>query len=302
MTPDAQKPSPITLRDERTNLRFLRFFVMSAALSYLFILTLSTFGTYLTFQNYIRTDAEGYAVRITQTLLEQDRATLTHYDPDGHPRIDLATTDFDDFDARLRPLLEALNVAKIKIYDADKRIVYSNDYAIIDRIDTENRALAEALTGKVRSNIGHKGEFWDLQEELRLDIDVVETYIPIDDGTDHIIGSYEIYLDVSHYRQDVRKLVLAVAGLLSAILGSIFLVIFTLLRKTSAIIQSKSAQIKVLSGLLPVCCVCKKIRNENNQWEAMEEYISARSESNFSHSYCPVCLARNYPEFDLNGD
>ncbi|MDO3376908.1 hypothetical protein [Geoalkalibacter halelectricus] len=287
---------------EEQHLGFQRFFVWSSALAFLIIISLSAFGTYLTFQNYIRRSAEDRSVRISRSLLEQDRATLIHQQPDGRARIALTTTDFDAFDERVRLMLEGFNVAKIKIYAADKTIIYSNDYAIIGLVDEDNRALEAALGGEVHSSIGHKGEFWDLQEELQLDIDVAETYIPIRDARGEVIGVYEIYLDVSHYRKDVRGLVLAVGGLLSAILGVVFLVIFTLLRKTSAIIHSKTQQIKVLSGLLPVCCVCKKIRNEQNEWEAMEEYISARSESNFSHSYCPSCLARHYPELKLDDD
>lgn len=48
-------------------------------------------------------------------------------------------------------------------------------------------------------------------------------------------------------------------------------------------------QVKVLSGLLRICSSCKKIRNDEGDWEQMEEYIRNRSNVDFSHTYCPEC-------------
>jgi hypothetical protein len=51
-------------------------------------------------------------------------------------------------------------------------------------------------------------------------------------------------------------------------------------------------ELRILRGLLPICASCKKIRNENQQWESLERYISKRSEAQFTHSLCPVCFER----------
>ncbi|GAB4246255.1 MAG: hypothetical protein Kow00129_06530 [Thermoleophilia bacterium] len=53
-------------------------------------------------------------------------------------------------------------------------------------------------------------------------------------------------------------------------------------------------EIRTLSGLLPTCMHCKKIRDENGDWVRMEEYISSRSGAKFSHGICPECLEREY--------
>jgi hypothetical protein len=50
-----------------------------------------------------------------------------------------------------------------------------------------------------------------------------------------------------------------------------------------------------LEGLLPICSFCKSIRNESEQWESLEEFISARSSADFSHGLCPSCLQTHYP-------
>ena len=48
-------------------------------------------------------------------------------------------------------------------------------------------------------------------------------------------------------------------------------------------------ELKVLKGLLPICGVCKKIRNEKGEWQQVEMYISGHSEARFSHGLCPTC-------------
>lgn len=61
-------------------------------------------------------------------------------------------------------------------------------------------------------------------------------------------------------------------------------------------LQEALAQIKTLSGLLPICSFCKKIRNDQGHWEVLEEYISEHSQAEFSHGLCPECLKTHYPE------
>jgi hypothetical protein len=54
-------------------------------------------------------------------------------------------------------------------------------------------------------------------------------------------------------------------------------------------------RIKILEGFLPICASCKKIRHQD-QWEQVETYISKHSLAQFSHSLCPDCIAKLYPE------
>jgi hypothetical protein len=56
-------------------------------------------------------------------------------------------------------------------------------------------------------------------------------------------------------------------------------------------------EIKVLSGLLPICSTCKKIRSDDGYWSQIESYIAARSEAEFSHGICPECQEKLYPEW-----
>ncbi|MBI3652789.1 MAG: PAS domain S-box protein [Acidobacteria bacterium] len=58
--------------------------------------------------------------------------------------------------------------------------------------------------------------------------------------------------------------------------------------------QEALAKVKQLSGLLPICASCKKIRDDHGYWNQIEEYISEHSEAEFSHSVCPNCMELLY--------
>lgn len=62
-------------------------------------------------------------------------------------------------------------------------------------------------------------------------------------------------------------------------------------------LEEARKNIKVLSGLIPICATCKKIRDDQGSWEQMEQYIRSHSEADFSHGICPDCMRRDYPEY-----
>ena len=57
------------------------------------------------------------------------------------------------------------------------------------------------------------------------------------------------------------------------------------------------SEVKTLSGLLPICSSCKKIRDDNGYWNQIEIYIREHSKADFTHSVCPECAKKLYPEF-----
>lgn len=56
-------------------------------------------------------------------------------------------------------------------------------------------------------------------------------------------------------------------------------------------------KLKEISGLLPICSNCKKIRDDKGYWEQIETYIRNHSKAEFSHGLCPECAKRIYPEY-----
>jgi len=61
-------------------------------------------------------------------------------------------------------------------------------------------------------------------------------------------------------------------------------------------LENALAKVKTLSGLLPICSSCKKIRDDKGYWNQIEAYIRDHSEAEFSHSICPECVKEVYPE------
>ena len=61
-------------------------------------------------------------------------------------------------------------------------------------------------------------------------------------------------------------------------------------------LQESLARVRTLSGMLPICASCKKIRDDKGYWNQIETYIRDRSEAEFTHGICPECAARLYPQ------
>jgi hypothetical protein len=56
------------------------------------------------------------------------------------------------------------------------------------------------------------------------------------------------------------------------------------------------SEVKVLSGMLPICSHCKNIRNDQGYWQKIESYIQEHSNAEFTHSLCHECLQKYYPD------
>jgi PAS domain S-box-containing protein len=107
-------------------------------------------------------------------------------------------------------------------------------------------------------------------------VELALTHSPLKDWRGEIIGASVLARDISRRkRQEAERLQL----------------IYEL---TEAL-----ARVKTLSGLLPICASCKKIRDDQGYWQQVETYIRQRSEADFTHGICPDCAQRLYPEIKL---
>ena len=59
-------------------------------------------------------------------------------------------------------------------------------------------------------------------------------------------------------------------------------------------------KIKTLEGIIPICCVCKNIRNDKGYWEQIEAYMAQHSNAQFSHGICPDCCEKLYPDINMD--
>jgi len=72
---------------------------------------------------------------------------------------------------------------------------------------------------------------------------------------------------------------------------------FLELQRLNNELSKATDNIKLLTGLLPICSDCKKIRNEKGYWQVVEGYIMEHTHAKFSHGICPECMEKQYPEY-----
>ncbi|MGB7463260.1 MAG: PAS domain-containing protein, partial [Candidatus Acidiferrum sp.] len=73
----------------------------------------------------------------------------------------------------------------------------------------------------------------------------------------------------------------------------------TSFKETIDRLQEALNQVQLLSGLLPICASCKKIKDERERWQPLEGYLQSHSEAKFTHGICPDCMRKLYPEYCL---
>ena len=61
-------------------------------------------------------------------------------------------------------------------------------------------------------------------------------------------------------------------------------------------LQSALEEVQTLSGFLPICSHCHRIRDDQGYWNRLEKFIQDRSEAQFSHGICPECVAKHFPD------
>jgi PAS domain S-box-containing protein len=103
---------------------------------------------------------------------------------------------------------------------------------------------------------------------------IVDTVAPIMDDQGRISGAVLVFHDISERKQAEEER-----------------------EKLLAQLQEAMATLKILSGIIPICASCKKIRDDEGDWHPPEVYITHHSEAQFSHGICPDCAKRLYPGF-----
>lgn len=68
------------------------------------------------------------------------------------------------------------------------------------------------------------------------------------------------------------------------------------LRRQNRTLERARENIRILSGIIPICMHCKQIRDDEGYWTQLEQFISEHSEATFSHGICPSCIDTYYPD------
>ena len=205
-------------------------------------------------------------------------------------------------------LKDDLNLEKLQIFSKSGEILYSSNNEDIGKFNKEKYLLEIVDKGNVSTNVVRK--MGKSREGRVVKSDVVETYVPII-RDDKLIGAFEIYYDITNRKQSLDSLLLRSSSFLFAIASGLLIgVIIILFKASHATIKQKQmeeererliielqdalAKVKTLKGMLPICSVCKKIRDDKGYWNQIEAYIRAHSGAEFSHGICPDCAKKLY--------
>ncbi len=233
---------------DRRNPRYLlNLFSVLSVLSVAVILLLVGYGVYRVYSNEVIKGAEHDAVAVAQAIFGQERKVLSVRDPDGGERIRVAREEFAGLDERMREYLHPFNMYKIKVFSSDKTIVYSTDHSIIGKVDSDNVRLARVLrSGAVDSQLQSKDKVADLAGEERINVEVVETYLPIRAG-DAIIGSFEVYIDVSYARKRIAMVLASSVSILFLVLVVVFAGLYVPMRRGTLWLEQAQGELHVLA-------------------------------------------------------
>lgn len=173
----------------------------------------------------------------------------------------------------------------IAVIDRDYRIVRLNK-AMADRLgipfeEAVGRSCYECFHGKdtlptfcPHPQLLKEGKAYSFEfSEKRLGGDFVVNVSPLRNPDGAIVGSVHVARDITERKRSEREKEKLIGELRKAL-----------------------KEVKTLSGLLPICSVCKKIRDDKGYWNQIEAYIRARSDADFSHGICPDCARKLYPE------
>ena len=225
---------------------------------------------------------------------------------------DLNNASFlEDLQREIIKLNINFDLKKLKIFSKSGEVLYSTNVSDIGHVN-KRKYLSDVLTlGKVHSKFIHRDS--ESLEGQKLAVDVMEIYVPLISGG-QVLGAFEIYYNITARKIQLDKLLSRSSVIVFTLAFVLLLVIVLLLFKENKTtferkqaeaerenliveLQEAVAKINKLNGLLPICAHCKKIRDDKGYWNQLEAYIREHSEAEFSHSICPDCAQKHYPEF-----
>ena len=278
-----------------------------------------------------------YAVKANQNLLSifeargktfKDAATaaaeLSSYAKraEGHLMLYLTLhrqEDKDKYPQRVKSVFEKISILdqnlaiaeishELEKIKANSRHILAMGNALIRHHDTDLKQTGEF------SMVPHRETVFSLHEKFssirRLGVELAAHLIQLEDDLKKDIFKKAMRLKL------FLVLFSAVAAGFAAITGWALVRMITRLKEEiAARIESENRmhqerdklkdamiEVKLLSGMLPICSICKNIRDDKGYWNRIEKYISTRSEAEFSHSLCPDCAKKYYPDYFIEED
>ncbi|HIJ82441.1 MAG TPA: GGDEF domain-containing protein [Desulfuromonadales bacterium] len=225
----------------------LRLLITVAFISIAVVVIVSGYGFYRIFAGFVIKNAENDTVRLCKVLIEQQKELMFVTAPGNQVVLGLHGTETLAFDRSLRHYLTPFNIIKVKVYTTGKKIVYCTDPMLIGKIDQDNLRLKNALNGNIDAKMVTKEKARDLADEELLDVDVVETYVPIRAPDNKILGSFEVYMNITEYRDQIRMGAMVVTLLMSFVMVGVFGFAYLLMRGGTVQLKEVQAQLEMIA-------------------------------------------------------
>jgi hypothetical protein len=208
-----------------------------------------------------------------------------------------------DVEASIQRDIDIFNLWKIRFFNPDGEILYSSEKAEIGNMNKKPYFVELVAKGHIFANMVKKEG--DTKDGTPTPYDVVETYIPIMlENTFN--GAFEIYVNVTEQMQRLKELFWRSYIIFSLVICIflILIVVFSFRMDKAAKereniileLQDALAEVITLRGIIPICSSCKKVRDDKGYWNQIESYIRDHSKADFSHSICPECAKKLYPD------
>ena len=256
---------------------FLKRFCWVAVSAVVLVLVLSSFVTFKLYERYVVGLAESNAVNIATSIVSVHQEKLSEaLNPS------LSPVQLEELDMLIKAFMGPYGIVKVKLFTLDGTVVYSNDMSIIGENSLGNKHLESALKGGQSSTIQTKNQIRDLTHEDRFDVDVVESYVAMKKPEGEVIGAFEIYQDMTFFRQEVSKGVFYFLIELAVILITVVAAAFWFVRKAAVtmVMQQKElgrlATIDTVTNLYNRAEITRRMASE---WERYQR--NPRADNSF---------------------
>jgi diguanylate cyclase (GGDEF)-like protein len=163
--------------------------------------------------------------------------------------------------------MDGLSVVKVKIYDSSGWTVFSTDPDQIGEDKSANKGFKTALSGKVASELTHRGPMYDIEGDIQ-DRDIITSYLPIIDKKrgDSILGVFELYSDVTPLIEAMEQTQIRVVTGVSLISASLYIVLFFIVKRADEIIKRQEKDRKRAEDALVEQAIRDSLTGLYNRW------------------------------------
>jgi signal transduction histidine kinase len=167
------------------------------------------------------------------------------------------------------------DILKIKIYDTNEQIIYCTDETLTGKYNRDNAKLQASLKGITKSKYEHKEVMRDIMEEEQFNVGVVETYVPIRSSSGEIIGSIEIYKDITEDLMLARQKLIQAGAVLAVTVLVVFEILILVIRHAGRVINLKTADLTDSN---------RQLKYEIDRRQSAEETLRANNEELIEHN------------------